>query len=178
MKKHHAALVFLLLLITNAQLSGSDLSLVAGIAPTSDLELDLDSVDLQSFSAIGVRFEKDILFFLGFENSLIYTNNLLTPSGEPGENGLYYSANLVVNLGYSEVIVPNLTIGLGILHRFGDTFPDVGSTFQTNWGGGVKFKNLAGPMGFRVDYRRFKFYSVEETSVNSQELSGGVIFSF
>lgn len=156
----------------------SDLSFVAGAAPTSDLELSLEKVDLDNFSMFGLRFEKDFFYFLGFENSLLFAQGILSPSSGEGSNGLYYTSNLVVNLGSSDVLVPNLTVGLGFMNRFGDSFPDPGLTFLTNWGGGLKLRRLFGLGGLRIDYRRYKFHDIENSSVNAHEISGGLMFSF
>lgn len=172
------AVFVLVALICCSPLLGSDLSVVVGAAPSGDLKTPELSLDIDSYSLFGVRFEKTFALIIGFENSLLFANNVLNPVGEPGDNGLYTSSNILFNMPVSEKAVPYLTFGLGILYKFGDSFPDVGSTFHTNWGGGLKLRELAGPVGVRLDYRRYRFHGVEGESVGAHEISGGVLFSF
>lgn len=155
----------------------SELSVVGGLGPVEDLVASDIRYDLRNLALVGLRFEKDFMWFLGFENNLMYSSRLLQPVGASGENGIYWTANLVLNLP-NERVVPNLVVGLGVMQRFGESFPDAGTSFLTNWGLGVKVRELAGPLGVRVDYRRIKVRGVEEQSLLLQELSGGLLIQF
>ncbi|UCF36669.1 MAG: hypothetical protein JSU96_17925 [Acidobacteriota bacterium] len=160
---------------------GNDLSIVVGGAPTSDLEINKETftdIELKSFTVFGVRFEKGLVSILGWENNFLFSTNVMTPKGLSGENGLSMTTNLVLNIPASETVVPNFAVGFGFLHRFGESFPNIGSSFVTSWGGGLKFREVIGPAGFRFDYRRMRIYSVEDSSVIANELTGGIMFSF
>ncbi len=156
----------------------SELSLVAGLAPTGKLRGDGETVDFDRYGLFGVRYEKDYLLILGLEHNLVYGNDLLAPSGgDGGEDSLYYTGNIVVNLPVDR-IVPNVALGIGLMRRFGSSFPDTGFSFLTNWGFGVKFRELFGPAGLRLDMRRVRIRGVEDGSVTATELSGGFLLTF
>lgn len=175
MKRSCVLSLALLFLIAPAW--GSELSIVGGLAPVEDLFTGGTRIDLRNFALGGIRYEKEFLWFLGFENNVMYAARMLQPKPGEGSQGLYWTSNLVLNLPYDR-IVPNLVLGLGAMHRFGDSFPDSGASFLTNWGFGVKFRELAGPIGLRVDYRRLQIRSVESQRLLLQELSGGIVFQF
>jgi hypothetical protein len=168
--------VFCCLIFATAPIYGSDFSIIAGWSNGGELEFDPETIDLKTVGIFGVRYEKDFAEVFGFENSLAYTKNALTAKGETGQSGFYYSGNLVLNLPAGN-IVPNVTAGMGFAYRAGDSLPDVGTTFITNLGGGIKFK-LAGPVGFRIDYRRFQYWDVLGSKVGANEITGGILISF
>jgi hypothetical protein len=158
--------------------AASDLSFVAGLAPMGDLTVDNGIMEFDRYGFLGVRYEKDYLLILGIEHNLVYANDLLAPrTGNGGEDALYYTGNLVLNLPVDR-IVPNFVLGIGLMHRFGDSFPDTGSSFLTNWGLGVKFRELLGSAGLRFDLRRVRIHGVEDGSVTATELSGGLLLTF
>lgn len=156
---------------------GDELSVVGGLAPVEDLFADSNRSDLRNFALAGIRYEKEFAWFFGFENNFMYASRMLQPVGAEGSNGFYWTSNLILNLP-NERIVPNLALGLGMMQRFGDSFPDAGVSFLTNWGVGIKFRELAGPIGLRVDYRRLKIRSVESQKLLLEELSGGLVVQF
>lgn len=155
----------------------SDLSLFAGWSQTGSLRSGPERIDLKNLSLFGVRYEKSFLLVFGFENSLAYTTNSLVAKGEGGSGGIAYTGNFVVSIP-ADNVAPFFTVGVGVLHKLEKSFPDVGSSFLVNYGLGAKFRRMAGPMGLRFDYRRFKLYNVLDETVSSNELSGGLVFSF
>ena len=170
--------IFVLLVAGSAlNLAASDLSIVGGRGTLADLQSPQGDAEFKPMGLLGARFEKDFFFILGVEQNLLLSGRMLAPKGDQGETGLYYTGNLVFNFPVDR-IVPNIVLGIGVLHRFGDTFPDVGTAFLTDWGFGVKFRNLAGPAGFRIDYRRIGVHGVEGQTVTEQEFSGGLLISF
>ncbi len=174
--KHSVISIFAVLLLS-ASIQASELSLVAGGAALENLTVQ-DSVTLFKHPTLfGVRYEKDFLMLLGLENYLVVSRNMLSPRDSGGEQALYYTANLVLNFPVDR-IVPNFAVGLGALYRFGNERPDVGASFLTNWGAGVKFRNLIGPLGARIDYRRIGIRGVEHQTITEQEITGGLLFSF
>ena len=174
--KNAVAAIVACLFVTTVALA-SEISLVAGKGPLGDLERPEGTVSFRDPGLFGLRYEKDFLMLLGLENNLIIARNMLSPSGEPGETAFYYMGNFVLNFPVDR-IVPNFVLGIGVQHRFGSTSPNVGTSFLTNWGLGVKFRDLAGPVGLRVDYRRIGIHGVEHHTVTEQEVSGGLLVSF
>ena len=61
--------------------------------------------------------------------------------------------------------------GIIIIHD-GDTF------FTVNYGGGLKWMNLWGPLGFRADFRGRTIPNFHQTTVTWPEITGGVLFSW
>lgn len=170
-------LLLLTILLTVPGLRASELSVVGGFAPVEDLVFEGSRFDFDRVGIFGGRFESEFLMVLGFENSLLFGSNLLQVPGNPDSNGFYYTSNLVLNLPNGR-FVPNLALGVGFLHRGGDSFPDSGTSFLTNWGVGLKLRNLAGPFGLRFDYRRINVRDVIDQDLLLQELTAGVLFSF
>src|SRR5690606_8923298 len=174
--KHFSVVVLFVLLSSLVQ--GSDLSGFVAWNHSGDLTTAASSIEVDNYSTLGVRYEKTFLGIFGFENTLAYTRGIMVPADASEEDdGLYYSGAFVLNIPVGR-LVPNFAWGLGFLHRFGDSFPDTGTSFLTNWGIGVKFRELAGPLGLRFDYRRLKLYDVLDEDFNTQALSGGVILRF
>ena len=167
----------MLIILSIGTAYASELSLVGGRSIPGDLRLGSERTDLKDWTSFGARYEKDFLFILGFENSLLYGRKLLTPRGIPGEDGLYYSGAFVLNFS-SASVAPNVALGLGFLYRFGNAFPKSGFSFLTTVGGGLKLRDLAGPVGLRIDYRRVTFYGIQGSKVGTNELTGGAVISF
>ena len=174
--KHHLIVIIAGILLT-ASIQASELSLVAGGAKLEDLSIEEGTTFFRHPTLFGARYEKDFLMLLGLENNVMISRNMLSPKGGDGEQAVYYTGNLVLNFPVDR-IVPNFVVGLGLLYRFGNSRPDVGAAFLTNWGFGMKFRNLIGPLGGRVDYRRIGIHGVEHQTVTEQEVSGGLLFSF
>lgn len=154
----------------------SDISFFGGWIYSGSARQGLEEVDLRNFSTLGLRHERYFAIF-GLENSLSYLSAPMVISGQEGDGGLSYSGNLVINLPMRGM-VPYLTFGLGLLHKLGDTEPDVGTRFHTNFGLGVKFRRRAGPLGVRLDYRRYNIRRVLDDSLRTNELSAGIMLSF
>ncbi len=173
----HTAVGILVALFLIPTIQASDLSLVAGGATLEDLNVEDSVVLFRHPTLFGARYEKDFLLLLGFENNLMISRNMLSPKQGEGEQAIYYTGNFVVNFPVDRV-VPNVSVGLGVLYRFGNTEPDVGASFLTNWGFGMKFRNLIGPVGARVDYRRIGIRGVQNQTVTEQEITGGLLLSF
>ncbi|HUG43417.1 MAG TPA: hypothetical protein VMN76_04150 [Acidobacteriota bacterium] len=168
----------LLVLLTGAS-KASDLSFFVGWNSPADLKGQAgETFDLKGAAVYGLRYEKDFMMLLGFEHNLTFNGKLLSLEDGPHESGFHYATNFVLNLPVAEEVVPNVALGLGFYRRSGDSFPDAGVGFLTNWGIGVKFRRLAGPAGLRVDLRRIKFRGVERESVVSSEASAGLLFTF
>ena len=156
---------------------GSDFSVFGGWSQTGPLNLSGQRFDLSNLALVGVRYEKDFLAVLGFENTVAYSHNSLVEEGEGSSPGLLYSGNLVLNIP-ADNLVPFFTVGFGVLRKFEGSFPELGSTFLTNYGFGIKLRQIVGNGGLRLDYRRYRFHDVLGEGLSANEISGGVLFSF
>ena len=163
--------------LSSLTVQASDFSLFAGWTDVNSLATIAGEVSFNNFNVFGVRWEKDFFVVLGFENTLAFSpRSVLTTAGED-DAGLYSNHNLVVNLPVRRIL-PYLTVGFGVLHKFGDSLPDVNSSFTLNWGTGVKWRRILGAVGLRVDYRRFTIYGGLDENVKTNELSAGMMFSY
>ncbi len=159
----------------------SDLSFFAGYGSPESFRVSFDSIffdiDPADYGVLGVRFEYTFGRIFGIENSLAYTSEGVTLPLAGSQNGLYYTGNFVINAPLGKV-VPNATIGAGFFHRFGQAFPQLDDSFLVNYGGGVKFREVVGRIGFRIDYRRLYFEDIAGASTNSNEITGGLMITF
>ena len=152
-------ILMFVLFLSSLTAQASDLSLFAGWTGVGSLESVAGQVNLSNFNVFGVRWEKAFLVVLGFENTLSFSSGSVLAIAGEDNGGLNYTGNLVINLPVRRTL-PYFTLGLGVLHSFGTSFPDVGSKFTFNWGAGLKLRGLLGPMGVRIDYRRMTIYVV------------------
>lgn len=169
--------VFLILLLFNFPVQASEVSGVFGFASPDDLEAPDARLDFRNPQLFGFRYEKDFLFILGLEQNLVVARRWFTPEGASSRTGFYYLANGVINFPVGD-IVPNLVVGIGFQHQFGEGEPDLGTSFLSNWGMGVKFRELAGPLGLRIDYRRLGVRGVRNETVTTQEVTVGFLVTF
>ncbi|MBI2820979.1 MAG: hypothetical protein HYX74_02025 [Acidobacteria bacterium] len=175
--KERLWLSLLVLALSTARVgAASDVTLFGLWTPAGSLQTGLGNLELKNPAGFGVRHEKYVAIF-GLENSIAYYRNPLTVAGEKGDDGLGYAGSLTVNVPVGGTF-PFFVMGLGFLHKYGDSFPDVSTRFATHIGFGIKLRKLLGPAGARFDYRRFTLYDVSGRNVKMNELSGGLILSF
>jgi hypothetical protein len=120
-----------------------------------------------------------IVPYFGLEHTLGFSSDYLFPrSVTPLKDakGFVYNSNLIINIPAGK-IVPYLTAGAGLLHQYGDRDMPVGTRFAFNYGGGVKFPRLLGPLGLRFDMRGYRAGGVSN-KLSIFEVTGGVLISF
>ncbi|GAB4249191.1 MAG: hypothetical protein Kow00109_25240 [Acidobacteriota bacterium] len=161
----------------SGELQASEVSFGAGFASPEDLQEAGQSFDLKNPQLVFVRYEKDFFIILGVEQNLTLARRWFISSSGEGREGLYYLANGVINFPVGN-IVPNLVVGIGLQHQFGSGFPDLGTSFLTDWGCGLKFRELGGPLGFRIDYRRLGVRGAADETVTTQEMTFGLLLTF
>ena len=179
------------------------LSVFAGVAHASDISFFIGAefpgsikngdvkTALDNGPVYGVRFGRNFVRHLGLEHTLAFSSDFLFPS-ERGtcadvaedcslsveeSKGFIYSSNLMLSFPDMERMVPFLTAGAGLVHQYGDRNLPVGTKLTFNYGGGVKFPNLAGPLGGRVDFRGYRA-GIFSKNVNIFEFSIGLLVSF
>jgi hypothetical protein len=170
---------------------GGVFTIFGGYSNPGELNIKNLRSALEGTGIVGIRFETDFARVFGLEHTLGIMPDFAAPSVfESIENssGLVYNSNLVLNLPMGR-FVPYATVGLGLVHS-GRIFlyepgiggpavmQDFGTRFAVNYGGGVKFERLAGPMGVRFDVRGYSLPDTFQETLNMFEASGGLTFSF
>ena len=170
-----------LLLAGSSSVSASDLTVYAGGLVPGKITLDNARTALDGSPVVGLRFANNIARVIGFEHTLAYSPDFLRPAGSSSNQdvkGLIYNSNLVLNVPVNGV-TPYITFGLGLIAPFGsDALLLFRTKFAVNYGGGIKFHNLAGPLGVRFDARGYTATNVISRNLHIFELSGGLFFSF
>jgi hypothetical protein len=140
--------------------------------------------ELKNGPVFGLRFNTNFARVIGLEHTLGFSTDYLTPKSVlniSSSKGFIYNTNLMVNLPIGKA-VPYATAGLGLIHQYGSSNLPIGTRFAFNYGGGLKFPRLAGPLGLRFDVRGYRAASIGGTSstnaFNIFEASGGILLSF
>ncbi len=172
----------LALFFLTLQAKAQGLTLYGGYLNPGKLNLTniRNDLDIRGTGIYGIRFESDFHRIIGIEEDIAFSPKLFESRLIPSANdvrGLLYSSNLVVNIPLSH-FVPYVTGGVGLMKPWGEGFRPFGVKFAGNYGGGVKFVKLMGPLGLRFDVRGYTIRNVDEQSLNLLEVSGGLLFSF
>ena len=161
--------------------TAKDLSFFVGGTMPGSVEKDGVETGLDNGPIYGFRFNSDMSRDIGMEHTLAFSSDYLFPSGSTEvleAKGILYSGNMVINLPLnSPNASPFVTAGIGLIHQYGDRNMPVGNKFAFNYGGGLKFKRLAGPLGARFDLRGYRAGMFSNT-VNIFEVSFGITVSF
>ena len=152
----------------------ADITLFTGVQNPGKLTINNVVRDTKLGGVFGARFSGGQV--IGFEQTLAYSPNFL----ESGRRAFNTQSNLHVGIPAGHV-VPYATAGVGLITTFGDSLlnlGDIGTKFAVNYGGGIKFRNLAGPLGVRIDVRGYSVPGVFSQTLNFVEGSIGLLFSF
>ncbi len=120
-----------------------------------------------------------------FESGFSYGSKFLTTD----QKSLQIHTNLLGQIpGH---ISPYGTVGIGLLSTWGGTTGNgsttnsslgslfnFGTRFALNYGGGLKFRKVAGPLGFRFDVRGYTAPRVFGSTLNIVEISAGAMLSW
>jgi hypothetical protein len=170
------SIVFAAIFPFAAYLPGADLTFFVGGAKPGSITYKNAKTALDSSPVFGVRLGTNFIPFLGMEHTLAFSSDFLYPrniSAIKDAKGFVYHSNLVVNVP-GKTIVPFVTAGAGLIHQYGDSDMPVGTKLAFNYGGGVKFPRLLGPLGFRADLRGYRIGTISNKT-NLFEISGGII---
>ncbi len=164
------------------QSQAQDLTFFAGYLNPGKVDLTSITNDLtvRSTGIYGGRLEFDFHKVLGIEESFAFSPRLFSSNLIPDVSdtkGFLYNSNLVLNLPLRH-LVPYVTAGVGFLKPYGSGFQPFDARFAGNYGGGVKFERLIGPVGLTFDVRGYSIPNVEHQTLNLLEASGGLTFSF
>jgi hypothetical protein len=112
---------------------------------------------------------------IGFEQTLAYSPSFLNPASE------HSICNPIARWNSGWACCTLRYRWRWLITTFGDSFfnfGDIGTKFAFNYGGGIKLRNLAGPLGVRFDIRGYSVPGVFSQTLNFVEGSVGVLFSF
>jgi len=178
--------------------AAADFSIFVGAEIPGSIEYRDVKMSLDNSPVFGIRFGNNFVRYLGTEHTFAISPDFMFPSEGyfgnelvPGATqnsagkiewkeakGFLYSSNLMLNFPDIDYrMVPFLTAGVGLVHQYGDRALPVGTKLAFNYGGGVKFPNLVGPLGARADLRAYRA-GVLSKSVNMVEFSLGLMVSF
>jgi len=168
------SLFFLVFVASSPSLFAGDATIYTGFQNPGKLTIDNVVRDTKLGAVVGGRVSVGGL--VGFEQTFAYSPNFL----ESGNHAYNIQSNLLVTLPTGK-ISPYGTAGIGLIttsdHKIFD-FDNFGTKFTINYGGGVKFRNLAGPIGLRFDIRGYSVPKVFDQTLNFIEGTIGIMLSW
>lgn len=171
--------LFAVLFLFAAPLRAADLTFFVGGVNPGSIDYKGVKTALDGGPVYGFRFATNIVPYFGIEHTLGFSSDYLFPhkiSSIRDAKGFVYSTNMILNIPAGS-IVPYFTAGAGLLHQYGDRDMPVGTRFAFNYGGGLKFPRMIGPLGLRFDMRGYRAGTVSN-KVNILEVTGGALLSF
>ena len=158
----------------------AEITAYAGGVNPGSLSINGVETALESGPIYGFRLRTDFVPHFGMEHTLGFSGDYLFPtniSAVTDAKGFVFNSNLILDLPMRN-LVPYVTAGVGLVHQYGSENLPLGTQFAFNYGGGLKFPRLIGPLGLRVDARGYTATGISSTNLNMFEVSGGVLFSF
>ncbi len=157
----------------------ADMTFFVGGVSAGSITVDNVKTALDNSPVYGFRLGTYFVPSFGMEHTLAFSSDYLFPrnlSDIKEAKGFVYNCNLIINIPVGKV-VPYATAGIGLIHQYGDANLPIGTKLAFNYGGGLKFPSLIGPLGLRFDMRGYSA-SIVSNSLHMFEVSGGILFSF
>ena len=151
--------------------AATDITLFGAWAPGGNLA----AIDVRDFGGFGATFER-YFAVIGFENTFTYYNRPADLTGA-GNAGFALTSGLTLNIPISGKFA-YIAAGGGLFRKQSSSSLDQGTSFLSNFGGGVKLRKLAGALGVRLDYRRCRISNVRGLAYGFNQVSGGLMVSF
>jgi hypothetical protein len=164
--------------VSAVPLAGADLTFYVGGVKPGSINYQNAKTALDSSPIFGFRLGTNFVRFFGMEHTLAFSSDYLFPQNVAAikeAKGFVYNSDLIFTIP-AKSVVPYFTAGAGLIHQYGDLNMPVGTKFAVNYGGGLKFPHLAGPLGLRFDMRGYRA-GVFSNQLNLFEVSGGVYLS-
>jgi hypothetical protein len=158
----------------------SDLTVYVGGVNPGTVTSDGEKISLDASPIFGLRLKNDIVPLFGMEHTLAFSSDFLFPRGIQSvtdAKGFVVNSNLIITIPVGKS-APYITAGIGLIHQYGSADLPVGTKFASNYGGGIKFPRLAGPLGLRFDVRGYRATGILSGGLNILEASAGVFLSF
>ncbi len=174
MKKVWIGASLLLAVVTAREGLAAEVTLYTGIQQPGGLSVNNLPIDTKLGGVFGARFAAGRT--LGFEQTFGLSLKFL----ESEQRAFNTQSNLVLTVPTGRV-APYATVGAGLITTFGTSLfslSDFGTKFTVNYGGGVKLRKLAGPMGLRFDVRGYSVPAVFDQTLTFVEGSVGLMFSW
>jgi hypothetical protein len=196
MKKLPLMLLAFFLLSTIASLSAKDIIIYGATSKVGALEAKnlagevasgLKNLTGDFGGTFGVRISTGRI--IGFEKNI----SLSPKFALPGVYAFQMDDNLIIQLP-AKKFAPYVTAGIGFVKTWGKDMPtnlddpakiaksiyNVGASFSTNYGGGIKVRKLKGPFGANLDIRGYNMTSGRyvRKNLNFIRISVGLLFSF
>ena len=158
-------------------LKAADLTFYIGGVKPGSISYHNVQTSLDSSPIFGFRLGTSFVPFFGTEHTLAFSSDYLFPRSTSIKEakGFVYNSNLIFNIP-AKIAVPYITAGAGLIHQYGHLDMPVGTRFAFNYGGGLKFPRVAGPLGLRFDVRGYRAGAISN-KLNLFEMSGGVMLS-
>jgi hypothetical protein len=172
-------LAFLAAFLFAIPLQAGELTFFIGGVNPGSINYQGAKAALDGSPIFGARLGTNFVPFFGMEHTLAFSSDYLFPHNVAGikdAKGVVYNSNFIFNVPVRKT-VPYFTVGVGLIHQYGDSGLPVGTKFAFNYGGGLKFPRMMGPLGLRFDMRGYRAGTVSN-KVNLLEVSGGVMLSF
>jgi len=160
---------------------------IEGFLGVYDPGTDLSQADFDSGTAFGFRAGQSFMSVLGTEFGYTAATGLKDQLGTFDDTIHMLNGNFLVQLPLAG-LVPFGTIGFGGIVGQRDTTFRVRSAWTWNAGGGLKVRNIAGPVGLRFDVRYYNIPDgiellalppdLNKENFNILELSGGLLLTF
>jgi len=137
--------------------------------------------------AVGARVGQSFLGFMGTEFAYTAVTGFEGQLGTFDETIHMLNGNFLVQLPVGG-FVPFATAGFGAVIGQEDTTFKIRSAWTWNAGGGLKLRNIVGPVGFRFDVRYYNIPDgieiltlppdLNKVNFNIVEVSGGLLLTF
>jgi len=151
-----------------------DATIYAGFQNPGQLTIDNVVRDTNIGAVLGGRISVGHL--VGFEQTFAYSPNFL----ESGNRAFNIQSNFLVSLPMGK-FTPYGTVGIGLVtssDRPLFELEHLGTKFTVNYGGGLKFPHVLGPLGLRLDLRGYSVPSVFDQTLTFVEGTIGLMFSW
>ena len=158
----------------------SDLTVFVGGVKPGAASSGGEKISLDGSPIFGLRLKNDIVPLFGMEHTLAFSSDFLFPRGIQSvtdAKGFVLNSNLIITIPVGKS-APYITAGIGLIRQYGSADLPVGTKFASNYGGGVKFPRLAGPLGVRFDVRGYRATGIFSGGLNIFEASAGLLLSF
>ena len=167
-----------IVVLSAVPVQAADLTFFVGGVHPGSVSYHSVKTALDSSPVVGFRFRTNFVPLFGAEHTLAFSSDYLFPPNTAIKEakGFVYNSNLIIDIPVHKV-VPYLSAGVGLIHQYGDSDLPVGTKFAFNYGGGLKFPRVVGPLGLRFDLRGYRA-SAFSGSLNLFEASGGLLVSF
>jgi hypothetical protein len=122
---------------------------------------------------------------LGYEQNISYSPRF----GKAGDRAFQIDSNLVLQVPGK--ISPYATVGIGYIKTWGQEYSkdldplkiatsafSFGKKYSFNYGGGIKVRQILGPLGFNIDLRGYTVPNVRDAKLSYLQTSFGLVLSW